>query len=79
MILDLGTASFGNGYLFTQLKQNDPLIKHFVSIYIDFYEYPHYSGRISETFETNFNENIRCDFGYAYYSRKQKMCKWVNE
>ena len=29
MILDLGTASFGNEYLFTELKENAPLIKSF--------------------------------------------------
>ena len=36
MILDLGTVSFGNGYLFTELKENSPLIKKFRSMYIDF-------------------------------------------
>ena len=35
-------------------------------MYIDFGEYPHYSGRISEMFEKNVNENIQCDHGCAY-------------
>ena len=42
-------------------------------------KYPPYSGRISEVFETNVNANIQCDFGYDYYSIKQKMCSWVND
>ena len=50
MIIDLGTASFGNGSLFTQLKYNTPLINHFGPIYIDFDEYPLYSIRKSEFF-----------------------------
>ena len=45
MILNLVTASFGNGSLFTQLKENAALIEHFGPICIDFYEYPPYSGR----------------------------------
>ena len=50
-IIDLETASFGNEYLFTQQKDNSPLIKHFGPIYIDFDDYPPYSGRNSESFE----------------------------
>ena len=48
-------------------------------MYIYFDEYPPYSGRISEIFEKNVNENIQCDHGYAYFSVKQKMCAWINE
>ena len=51
MIIDLGTASFVNEYLFTQQKENDPLIKHFGPMYIDFDAYPSYSGKNSEIFE----------------------------
>ena len=79
MILDLGTASFGNGSLFNRLKENAPLIKYFGPIYIHFDEYPTYSGRISENFETNVNDNIKCDHGYTYCSSKQKMCTWVKK
>ena len=46
---------------------------------IVFDEFPPYSGRISESFEINVNENIQCVHGYAYSSGKQKMCTWVNE
>ena len=63
IVLDLGTASFGNGYLFTQLKESYPLIKYFGPMYIDFDEYPPYSGRISEKSETNVNDHIQCDHG----------------
>ena len=48
-------------------------------MYIDFDEYPRYSGRNSEIIEKNVNENIQCDHGYAYSSGKQKICTWVNE
>ena len=48
-------------------------------MYIDFDEYPPYSGRYSEIFEKYVNENIQCVHGYACSSGKQKMCTWVNE
>ena len=35
-------------------------------MYIDFDGYPQYSGAIYETFETNVNSNIHCDYGYVY-------------
>ena len=73
-MIDLGTASFGNKSLFTQYKENAPLIKHCGPAYIDFDENPPYSGRNSKCFEKNVNENIQCVHGYAYYSDKQKMC-----
>ena len=48
MIIDLGTASFGNKSLFIQQKEYSPLIK---KMYIDFDEYLPYSGRNPEFFE----------------------------
>ena len=48
-------------------------------MFIDFDEYPPYSDTIYENFETNFDANIHCEYGYAYSSSKQKMCNWVNE
>ena len=58
MILYLGTASFGNEFLFTELKENAPLIKYFGPMYIDFDEYPRYSGRIYVILEKNMNEKF---------------------
>ena len=55
-IINLGTVSFGNESLFTQQKDNSPLIKYFGPMYIDFDEYPPYSGRNFENFENNVNE-----------------------
>ena len=49
-IIDLGTASFGNESSFNQQKDNDPLIKHSGPMYIDFDDYPPYSGKISDFF-----------------------------
>ena len=48
-------------------------------MYIDFDEYPPYSGRIPENVETYVNDNIQCDHGYTYSSSKQKIFRWVNE
>ena len=51
-------------------------------MYIDFDEYPTYSGAISEKFETNINDHIHCDYGYPYStikSIKGNMLTWINE
>ena len=48
-------------------------------MYIDFDEYPHYSGRESAIFEKHVNEDIKCEHGYAYSAGQLNMCKWVNE
>ena len=37
--------------MFTELKENYPSIKYFGPMYIDFDDYPHYSGRTSAIFE----------------------------
>ena len=57
-IFDEETPSLGNGTLFTWLKENATLIKCFGLMHIDFYEYPIYSGAISEKFETHINAHI---------------------
>ena len=74
MILDLGTTLFRDGFLFTEIKGNSPLLKHVGPMYIDFDEYPRYSGRKSAISENNVNESIQYDHGYAYYSGKKKVC-----
>ena len=48
------------------------MLKYFGPIYIDFGEYPRYSGRTCAIFEKNVNESIQCDHGYAYSSGKTK-------
>ena len=65
-IIDLGTASFGKEPSFTHQKEHFPLIKCFVPMYIDFDDYPRYSGSNSEKFEIYVNENIKCDHWYEY-------------
>ena len=42
-------------------------------MYIDFDQYPRYSGRTSTIFEKNINESIQCDNGYDY-SSGEKNC-----
>ena len=49
------------------------MIKQFRPMYIYFGDYPPYSGRISENFETNDNANMQCYHVYACSSSKQKM------
>ena len=44
-IIDLGTTSFGNEPLFTQQKEKCQLIQCFGPMFIDFDDYPHYSGK----------------------------------
>ena len=78
-IIDLGNASFGNEYLFTQQKENSPLLIFFGKMYIDFDEYPRNSDGNSENFEKKVNANIQCVHGYAYSSGKQKMCTLFDE
>ena len=48
-------------------------------MFIDFDEYPHYSGRESTIFEKYVNEDIKCKHGYAYYADQRAICKWVHE
>ena len=57
-IIDLGTKSFVNGSSFTQMEENDLLIKYVRPMYIDYDEYPPYSDRIFEIFVKNVNEKF---------------------
>ena len=54
-------------------------MKHLGPMYVDFYQYPPYSGAISENFDTNINAHIQCDTGYPYSSIKDNMLTWINE
>ena len=59
----------------TELKENYPLIKHFGPIYIDFDEYPRYSGITSATFEKKVFNVIMV----MIILRGGVLCTWVNE
>ena len=48
-------------------------------MYIDFGDYPPYSGAISENFETKVNVHIQCYHGYSYSSIKDNMRTSINE
>ena len=74
-IIDLGTTSFGNEPLFTQQKEKCRLIQFFGPMFIDFDQYPHYSGRESIIFEKYVNEDIKCEDGYAYSAGQRAICK----
>ena len=50
-MIDLGTTSFGNEPLFTQQKEKCRSIQCFGPMFIDFDDYPHYSGREYILFE----------------------------
>ena len=51
----------------------------FGPMFIDFDEYPHYSGRESIIFEKDVNEAIKCEHGYAYSAGQRAICKLVNK
>ena len=65
-IIDEENASLENRSLFTSVKEYATLIKSFGPMYMNFDEYPPYSGAISENFETNINVHIWCDHGLPY-------------
>ena len=48
-------------------------------MFIDFDEYPHYSGKESIIFEKHTNKSIKCEHGYAYSADHHPICKWVDE
>ena len=48
-------------------------------MYINFDEYPTYSGAISEYFETNINAHIQCDHDYPYSTIKYNMLTWIKK
>ena len=48
-------------------------------MFIDFDDYPHYSGKEYIIFEIYSNEAIRCEHGYAFSSDHHPICKWVDE
>ena len=48
-------------------------------MFIDFDEYPHYSGRESTIFEKHVNEDIKYEHGHAYSAGQSTICKWVIE
>ena len=78
-MINLGTTSFGNEALFTQQKEKYRLIQCCGPIFIDFDEYPHYSGRESIIFEKDVNAAIKCEYGYKYSAGQHHIYKWVNE
>ena len=51
----------------------------FGPMYIDFDNYPHYSGRESKKFEIYINEAISFVHGYVSSANHNKNCKWVDE
>ena len=48
-------------------------------MYIYFYDYPPYSGAISENFETNINAHIRCDQRFPYLLIQVNMLTCINK
>ena len=48
-------------------------------MFIDFDDYPHYSGKESKKFVKDINEAIRYEHGYAFSADHHPICKWVDE
>ena len=67
-IIDEETASIFQKTLFAALTENSKLIKNFGPMYIDFDDYPPYSGEISE----NIKQILMSIFGVIMDSLIQK-------
>ena len=47
-------------------------------MYLQLEDHPPYSDKLSETFETNINKNLRCCHGYTNYSEKKQFITWIS-
>ena len=63
----------------TQQKEKCQLIQCFGPMFIDFDDYPHFSGKESIIFVKDINEAIKCEHGYAYSADHHPIWKWVDE
>ena len=79
MILDLGATPFGNGSLFTEIKENSPLINNFGPMCIDFDYYPPYNDAISNFSEVNINAHVQCCYVYPYSTPKDIIITCINK
>ena len=62
--------------MFNQLKENSPWIKIFRPKYIDFDEYPRYSGKTCENFEKILMKVFNVVIVMLIIQAK-KLCTWV--
>ena len=69
----LGNSLFGKECIFTQQKEKSELTQCFGPMFIDFDDYPHYSGKESKKFEKDINEAIICVHGYVSSSNYKKL------
>ena len=47
------------------------------SMYLELYDYPKYSDKISVIFETHITRNLRCSHGYTNCVRHTDLITWV--
>ena len=59
------------------LRKCATLICLYVPMYLQLDEYPPYSDKISDFFETNINSNLRCINGYKNCVRRTDSITWV--
>ena len=47
-------------------------------MYLQLGDYPPYSGKKSDIFETHINSNLRCIHGYTNFMRNTDLITWVS-
>ena len=48
-------------------------------MYLHLDDYPPYSGKSLDIFETNINRNLRCIHGYTHYFEQNELITWVSK
>ena len=48
-------------------------------MYLQLDEYPPYSDKLSDIFETKINENLRCYHVYTNYAGDKQVITWVSK
>ena len=60
------------------VKKNSMLTCLYGPMYLQLDDYPPYSGKNSEIFETHININLRCIHGYINCMRHTDLITWVS-
>ena len=60
------------------VKRNATLTCVYEPMYLQLDDYPPYSGKNSDIFETLINSNLRCIHGYTNCMRHNDLITWVS-
>ena len=61
-----------------RLRKISTLTCPYVTMYLQLDDYPPYSDKISDIFETHINRNLRCSHGYTNCVRHTDSITWVS-